>query len=45
MARGLLQLFRDGKIWVEKPVAIIDDTDYTNTFYYSLMSIRPSLEY
>ena len=46
--KGLLRLtpiFRDGKLQVEKPAAIIDDTDYTYTSYYSLVSIKPVLEY
>ena len=29
----------------EKPAAIIDNTDYAYTFYYSLVSIRPIDEY
>ena len=27
----------------EKPAAIIDDTDYAYTFYYILVSIRPTV--
>ena len=48
MAKGYYDLqlfFRDGKLQVEKPAAIIDNTDYTYTSYYSLVSIKPVLEY
>ena len=48
MAKDQLRLtpiFQDGKLRVEKPAAIINDTDYTYTFYYSLVSIKPVLEY
>ena len=44
MAKDYYELhlfFRDCILWVEKPTAIIDDTDYTYTFYYSLVSIKP----
>ena len=37
----LHQLFEDGRLRVEKPAAIMDDTGRKYSFYYSLVSIRP----
>ena len=48
MAKGKLQftsIFRDARLQVEKPAAIMDDIGNPYSFYYSLVGVRPVEEY